>query len=66
MKFIAFINEDFNFDEVIEEIKNQGFIVDKVMSSIRTLSGSSEDKTLKDLKSIKGIEFAEKQISRKL
>ncbi|ASZ13877.1 hypothetical protein KTO58_04755 [Chitinophaga pendula] len=59
VKFIATIDDSADIDAVVETLKQSGFDVYRVRTITRNISASSERKSLKDLKAVKGIKHAE-------
>jgi hypothetical protein len=61
MKFIATIEEDEDLQKIVEHLQKQGYTITRVRNISRNISGNTEKKTIKDLKTEKGIKSAEEQ-----
>lgn len=59
VKFIATIDDSADIEAVVATLRQSGFDVYRVRMITRNISASSEQKSLKDLKAVKGIKHAE-------
>jgi hypothetical protein len=61
MNFIATIEESANMEQVVAQLKKLGYSILRVRQMSGNISGNTNNKTINDLRSVKGIKFAEEE-----